>query len=79
MTSVSLADGRGLLQQVLIRTNEFLRFCAWASVQDLEMCSDEGHANLPYRQRADVFLVAQRATQYGMVTVATFEVLKVDR
>ena len=77
-TAVSLADGTGSLQNVLIRSTELLRFCAFASVHDLETClQEEGHASLPCRQRADVILGAQKASQYGTATVATFEVLRV--
>lgn len=90
LTTVTLADTTGSLRNVLIRTDEFLIFTGMKSLQELEAClQEEGHASLPFRQRADVILGAQKATQHGVSNalsgeassisplVVNFEVLRV--
>ena len=77
LTSVTLADATGALRHVLCRTPEMLSFCDVSDVASLEkMLESEGHVSVPFRARCDVILGAQKATQYGSVTVANFELLR---
>ena len=77
-TAVTLSDSTGTLTHVLVRTKEMLAFTGFTSVPELEKSLQaEGQVSLLFRCRADVLLGAQRATRFGVVTVATWELLLV--
>eukprot|EP00438_Fugacium_kawagutii_P011826 Skav206994 [mRNA] locus=scaffold3805:64524:65003:+ [translate_table: standard] len=79
LTSVSLADATWTLRKILCRTPELLNLTGFDSVGSLDIClAEEGHVSLPLRMRADVIIGSQKATQYDMVTVANFKLLKVS-
>eukprot|EP00435_Cladocopium_sp_Y103_P015649 s410_g3.t2 len=72
-----LSTTRALRTVVSARMSAHARVCPPDPEELNVIIASEGLSSLPCRQRADVILGAQKATQYGTVIVANFELLKV--